>query len=735
MKKIIDPSNILFPTVLLTLPIYAQELQENQNVGELEASVIVGEKEEEGFKVTKSESVRYGNEIKDSIESVQVLTSEVIESIQANNLSDVLDYAGGVIQGDGFGGADDDFNIRGLSAAVSENGIVSSSNSIGRINVTRESIALERVEVLKGPNAALYGQSTLGGVVNLVTKQPEIGNAFKSRSTVSSEGLYKQEFDINTSLGINNEHQFRFFSALEEDGVDHRDNADTNQLFFSGNYDFEPSEDLKFSIGVDYTEASFLFDRGIPFDINGNALTSRSVNLVDPDIDNTTTQNFRISTSLEARINDNWSWTSSASVFNSQFDGENLNSIITFQEDFFLPTSATTGITFLANEDAARVTSTRDFDSTLFTTRHELKGSFETGELKHQTLFGVEFRYIDTHTATDSSNPLDLSLVNLEALNIDQDRQLVGSAVGGASNVFDLQTSNLAFTAFDTVSVNDSLNIVLGGRLDIIDTESELNDNGRESTDEVEFSPTVGAVYSFNEQTSAFGRYSESFTINTAQDFEGNLLDPQEGQNFELGIRQSLFDDRLNATASVFRLEQTNRPTTDLLGTGFTESGTLVSEGFEFELQGKVTDNLSLVLNYTYNDTEFTESTDPFSLGSREEATPLHQASLFANYEFDDGKLEGLSLTGGVVFVGERLNTLPSVIAVPGTPFSFPVGGIELDSYVRVDVGASYEINDYTTFSVRVENLFDVNYEQDSSSSSAVPEAPRTVFASLELTF
>ena len=75
------------------------------------------------------------------------------------------------------------------------------------------------------------------------------------------------------------------------------------------------------------------------------------------------------------------------------------------------------------------------------------------------------------------------------------------------------------------------------------------------------------------------------------------------------------------------------------------------------------------------------------------------------------------------------------MIAVPGTPFSFPVGGIELDSYVRVDVGASYEINDYTTFSVRVENLFDVDYEQDSSSSSAVPEAPRTVFASLELTF
>ena len=730
MKKITYSSQILLPTAFLAFPLTSLYAQEDQDFGELDASEIIAE-QTEGFSVSKSESLRYGGDIQDSVETIQVITSEVIEAVQANKLDEALEFAGGVVQGSGFGGTSDSFSIRGFGASVAENGIVSSGPFSNRLDLKREAITVERVEVLRGSNGALFGEGSLGGVVNIVTKQPEIGNAFKSRTTTSSEGLFLQEFDANTSFGDNDQHQFRFFSSIEDDNNSFRDNTDSDQLFFSGNYDYEPSEDLRFSLSVDYTEARTSFDRGVPVDLNGNLLTGRSVNLSDPDIGDVTSKNFRVSGLIEAQLNEDWKWTSSASFFDSRLDGEATTSLVVFQEDLIRPPL---GINFFTNRSIVRGIADRDFDTSLFTTRHELKGNFETGSLKHKALFGLEYRYLDTTTVTDSNNPLtDPGTVDLLNPVIDQAPQPLG-----ATNSLDLQTSNISLTAFDQISINDSFNIVLGGRVDFIDSLSGTVGGDQENLSEIAFSPTVGASYRVNDQTSVFARYSESFIVNTVQDTNEDLLDPQEGTNIETGVRFNLLGDRLNATTSYFHLEQDNRPISDS-GTGIFESGTLVSQGFDFTLQGKITDNLSLVFNYTYNDTEITESTNEGSLGSRESGIPLHQASLFANYSFNGGDLDGLSLTAGLVFVGERLNSLPTVNVVDtGTPLGdleIPAGGQELDSYIRFDAGARYKINDNATFSVKVENVFDINYERSTNQSSAVPEAPRTVFASLELTF
>ena len=187
------------------------------------------------------------------------------------------------------------------------------------------------MEILRGSNSALFGEGSLGGVINTVTKQPEIGNAFKSRTTTSSEGLFLQEFDANTSFGDNDQHQLRFFSSIEDGNNSFRDNTDSDQFFFSGNYDYEPSEDLRFGLSVDYTEARTSFDRGVPVDLNGNLLTGRSVNLSDPDIGDVASKNFRVSGLIEAQLNENWSWTSSASFFDSRLDGDATTTLTVFQ--------------------------------------------------------------------------------------------------------------------------------------------------------------------------------------------------------------------------------------------------------------------------------------------------------------------------------------------------------------------------------------------------------------------
>ena len=153
-------------------------------------------------------------------------------------------------------------------------------------------------------------------------------------------------------------------------------------------------------------------------------------------------------------------------------------------------------------------------------------------------------------------------------------------------------------------------------------------------------------------------------------------------------------------------------------------------------MQGSVTDNFSLIFNYTYNDTEFTESSNAAVQGSREAGIALNQASLFANYKFDEGRLDGLSVSGGLVFVGERLGSLPTSIVVPQLGnLALPAGGQVLDSYIRTDLGARYELSESAILSFRIENIFDVNYETQSVAGAAVPQAPRTFFAGVDLKF
>ena len=156
-------------------------------------------------------------------------------------------------------------------------------------------------------------------------------------------------------------------------------------------------------------------------------------------------------------------------------------------------------------------------------------------------------------------------------------------------------------------------------------------------------------------------------------------------------------------------------------------------------LQGAVNDNLSLVFNYTYNDTELSETSNAASLGSRETGVPYNQASLLANYKFSSEKLDGLSLSAGLVYVGDRLAGVPTdtvVVLNPALPsLAIPSGGSTLDAYLRTDIGARYEYSENTTFTFKVENVIDVNYERVTSSGAARPEAPRTFFAGVDLKF
>jgi len=713
-----------------------------QEIGTLDDSVVTGVSSSgDLFKPITSESLRFGGDLEDSPLNVQVIPKEVIKEIQAVDLEEILEFTAGTQKSRGFGGTTTGINIRGFEATFAEDGVVTGGPFADRLGNVRDSASIESVEVLRGPNGALFGEGTLGGVVNVIKKKPEVGRFVNTRTFASSEGLLRQELDANTSFGSSDQYQLRFITSYEQNGNDYRDDFESERNYFSLGFDYEYNDRLRFNFGVERTDTSVPFDGGLPIDLDGNFLVDRSLNLSDPDLGDAVNENFRGSAGFEYDVNDNWQLKGLFAVDDSNLDSFAVNGLTNFQEDIIVPLA---GINFIAGEDILRAFVDRDFDARLYTGRFDLKGSFDTGQLSHETSFGIEYRRYDQETLTSSNNPLtNPSVINLSNLVIDQipgapDVQL--GLPGDTINGFDLLSTNIGLSAFDQITINPKLKVLLGARVDFVDVEQigignvELAD-----FDETAFSPTVGVNYKFNDTYSVYGKYSETFQVNTAQGIDGELLDPEEGVSGEVGLRFNLFENRLSGSASLFYVELENRATSDPFNVGFSESGTIISQGVDFTLQGAVNDNLSLVFNYTYNDTELSETSNAASLGSRETGVPYNQASLLANYKFSSEKLDGLSLSAGLVYVGDRLAGVPTdtvVVLNPALPsLAIPSGGSTLDAYLRTDIGARYEYSENTTFTFKVENVIDVNYERVTSSGAARPEAPRTFFAGVDLKF
>ena len=512
------------------------------------------------------------------------------------------------------------------------------------------------------------------------------------------------------------------------------DRIDGDSSFLRAIFQYRPNEDFKLTLGAEHTNANKFFDRGVPIDDDGNFLIDPEINLTPSGLGHTDIQTTAVDLNLEYKLSDNWTLNHTTRFQNNRLEGDSISTFGVFQStvDLGLLNPAFAGQFLLPFQTVTRTPVLRDFDNDLFTTRTEFKGKFNTGALSHESLFSVEYEYnnIGNSNRTDAGGLLNsiLTAVDLQNLNID----LVNPIVFNPADPTDTTTHTFALGLFDKITVNDSLNFILGGRLDFIDTETDRESDGIIADySENEFSPTVGMNYKFNEQFSAYSVYSESFNINLP-DINGNVIDPRKGKNFELGVRYNIPNTRLTLNASVFDIEETNRPTTDPTSIAAPpESGTFESQGVDFTLQGEVNDNISLILNYVYNETELTNTTNPLALGSPAAGIPEHQASLFVNYDFAPSEAKGLRLNAGIVYVGERLDTVPTALFQV-----IEIGGTTLQDYIRVDVGARYDFDEHKSIGLRVENLFDENYGRASSNSNLLlPEAPRTVFLTFDWEF
>ena len=299
---------------------------------------------------------------------------------------------------------------------------------------------------------------------------------------------------------------------------------------------------------------------------------------------------------------------------------------------------------------------------------------------------------------------------------------------------FDRTTDRLGIYLQDQIDLLDNLILAAGVRYDVVDLDLTDNLTGEETNQNDDaVTPNVGIVYQPIEPISLYANYSQSFVPNTENtDADGQPLEPETGEGFDVGIKGEIIKNRLSATLGYFNITKQNvavNDPSDPVGSALIATGEQQSEGFDIDLSGQIIPGWNIIASYAYIDGEVTEDNDPELLGSRFSGIPEHSASLWTTYELQSKNLQGLGFGAGFNFVGERQGEIPN--------------SFEVDSYFLVNAAVFYRRDNWQA-RLNFDNLFDIDYIESVAGSTSpagtrntgiYPGEPLTVRGSVSVEF
>ena len=626
-------------------------------------------------------------------QSLSIITADQILQQGFTSIGDIIDYTPGVNTSQGEGHRD----------AVVFRGVRSTADFF--IDGVRDDVQyyrplynLEQVEILRGPNALLFGRGGTGGILNRVTKKADLDEGFTGyQASLDSFGAFGGQIDGN--LVLSDTAALRV-NAMYESLENHRDFYDGDRFGINPTARFMLSPKTTLDVSYEYVDHERFIDRGIPTGANGEPVEAfEDIVFGDPELNTTELEAHLLRAMVQHRFSENLKGRISA--FYGDYDKLYQN----FYASAFDPATNIVGI-----------------DGYVDTTQRQnlilsgdLIGQFETGAIGHTIVTGLE--YIDTTNDNDRFNPEWTGANGDDVEFFDVMRPLSfrgGVGTNASGNPTSMTFSDLndrtaatveVFSAYiqDEIEISDQLDVIVGARFDSFDISVDNLDpdnlETRARKDE-NISPRFGVVYKPMETISLYGSYSESFLPRSGEQFaningNNNALDPDEFTNLEAGVKWDI-QPGLSFTAAVFEIEQSspqvadNDPSTlDVIDTETT--------GFEVQLQGQLSDRWFIATGYSYLDGEQVNRTGATGLRPRE--LPENMFSLWTTYQVT--ARFGLGL--GMTYQDESfINNSNSAV---------------LPSYTRVDAAAYYAVNEDLRIQLNIENLTDELYFPNSHST------------------
>ncbi|KQO22934.1 TonB-dependent receptor [Flavobacterium sp. Leaf82] len=565
-------------------------------------------------------------------------------------------------------------------------------NGVGSFTYTTiDPSNLERIEVIKGPSATLFGStlSSFGGLFNRVTKKPF--DTFKGEISYSAASwdLNRLTADINTPINADKTALLRINTALHSERS-FQDAGFNRNFSFAPSFSYEINDRLTLLIDAEFSIYKATSPtRLAPFVVKGTESSIEQLEIpyklsFANNTINYTSQQYNIFAQLKYKMSEQWTSQTVLSRTRSSSDGyvvalqmmsaTTLRQQVTYQESPFYGTDI----------------------------QQNFIGNFKIGKLKNRVVAGLDF-YSLRATRNDA-------IVNMPALNYKKP--------GDAYNNFNLEKvapmfANAKFNNFvsndentysayvsDVLNVTDRLLAMAGLRVDRYENKGTYypsKDSIAGNYNQTALSPKFGLVYQImKDKISVFGNYMNGFSNVSGSDFNGNTFKPNQANQFEGGFKFDL--SKISATLSYYDISVTDITRDDPDHANFSiQDGTQVSKGFEAELIANPISGLNIVAGYTYNDSKYEKSNASVQGLRPTTAGSPRTANLWASYRVVNGAAQGLGFGFGGIYGSEYYQTNTTTFK-----FSIP-------SYTVLDASLFYDQPKYR-IGLKVDNLTNEKY-------------------------
>ncbi|MBT1703811.1 TonB-dependent receptor [Chryseosolibacter indicus] len=597
-------------------------------------------------------------------QSVGVVNSVVIQDQQATRLGDVLKNVSGVSLTQQRQGVAETFSARGYSI-----GIAGSAGSIfknGVITNTQgfpDASTLESVEVLKGSSALLYGNVSGGLIINMVTKKPKFDWGGQASFQAGSYDFYKPNVDVYGPISKNL--AFRAI-ATHEDSKSFRDVVEAKRTYVNPSLLYKIGDKTEILLQTDYLKSDIVPDAGvgvpnqnIDMVIPSNTPRSRFINAVWA---YNKTEQLTGTLTINHRFNDSWRLNVIGSAQDTEVDGFGVN----------VPNS------IAANGDYTRTLTAVKSGENDYTGQVNLNGNFKTAFLGHQLLVGTDLTHIETESNTFRYMSNGTATNAYDRINIfDRNKYVERTDMPSFQDTARTLSPQRRFGIYaqDMITISKKFKVLAGLRWSyqkafrtyILNRESGVERRGTadEKVDKA-FSPRAALIFQPIENISAYASYSNNFTVNTGTDIYGDPLKPSIVDQYEIGVKNDLFNGKLSANVSVYKIINSNFAQTALFdanGNPNTNnnlkelSGETTSDGVEVDFSGNFSRNFYFIAGYGYNYMRYTNTTGVKGSqveGERLINNPAHTANGSIFYTFNNTIVRGLKLGASVFYTGQR---------------------------------------------------------------------------------
>ncbi|NJB82667.1 TonB-dependent receptor [Wenyingzhuangia aestuarii] len=665
-KKIkIQPNQTTITNILLT---------ENQE--KLKEVVINGHKNIYTTK-TPSESLRLKTPLIKIPQNIQIVNKELISDQASFTMMDGITRNVSGAQMIEHWGSFSRINMRGFRIAPMRNGM-NLTTSWGPL--AEDMSIVERVEFVKGPAAYMLASGEPGGFYNVVTKKPSSNRVAEVNFAAGSFNTFRGAIDYGNTL-VDGKLQYRVNFMKSTQGS-HRDFEKTDRTAFAPSLKYLFTDNTSLSAEYIYQKVKMPYGGAYVFGpaSAGFASLDRDFTAIEEDFQETDMKESQFFTNFTHKFNNNWEL---------QAQYSNLN----YKQEGMSPWAVWGSVK--ENGDLTRYVSSADALIVVDATQLFVNGSFNTGNISHKILAGVDYNNKISWHDWSQSAVIDVTPFNIynpvygNAVFPDFDRS---KSIKERDGLVKYTALTKGYYLQDEIGFfQDRLRLSLAGRY----TDADITQGATENKGSL-FTPRVGLSYDILSDFTVYGLYDQAFKPQTGASKTNETFDAEIATDIEGGLKKTWFNGKLNTSLTVFQITKDNILVTDPTDANFSiQLGQVQSKGLEFDLQGQITPELNVVFNYANTNVEITKDSDPLKVGTKVAGHSKHITNGWFNYNFNAAtKLKGFGLSLGYQYLVDR------------SSWAWATDGEDsiLPDYFRLDGGISWK-NDKVNVRLNVNNL------------------------------